>query len=69
MAEGMVVFFNIDVAEDTRRALPRGRVAGDPLVEAAWIKPLETATGRDFATVPIEAPEVAPVGWTGIGLT
>ncbi len=56
LGEEMGSFFDVDVAEDARRDLRRASITGRPLGGAAWIKALETATGRDLAVRPIGRP-------------
>jgi putative transposase len=56
LGEDMAAFFDVDVAQDARRALRRASMTGRPLGGAAWVKALEAATGRDLAAPPIGRP-------------
>jgi hypothetical protein len=49
----MAGFADVDVAQDARRALRRASLTGRPLGGAAWVKALETATGRELAALSI----------------
>ena len=42
-------FFDLDLAEESRRKLRRASRTGRPLGAGAWVKALEAATGRDLA--------------------
>ena len=52
-------FFDTDVQEEGRRALRRASRTGRPLGAAAWIKALETSTGRRLAPPPMGRPPSA----------
>lgn len=59
-------FFDLDVADEARRALRRASTTGRPLGAAAWVKALETSTGRALTAPamgrpPRRAPEAAGV--------
>jgi putative transposase len=56
LGEEMAAFFDVDVEDEERRALRRASLTGCPLGGEAWIKALETATGRDLAAPPIGRP-------------
>jgi putative transposase len=58
LGERMARFFDIDVAEEARRALRRASSTGRPLGAAAWVKALEAATGRTLIAPPIGRPPV-----------
>ncbi len=49
-------FFDLDVAEEGRRALRRASTTGRPLGAASWIKALEKSTGRDFTPAAVGRP-------------
>jgi putative transposase len=42
-------FFDLDVEDEARRALRRASTTGRPLGAAAWVKALETTTGRTLS--------------------
>lgn len=44
--ENMSAFFTADVSEEARAKLRRATATGRPLGGAAWLKALETTTGR-----------------------
>jgi putative transposase len=54
-------FFDLDVADEARRALRRASTTGRPLGAAAWVKALEASTGRTL-TAPVmgRPPRMAP---------
>lgn len=53
-------FFELDVEDEARRKLRRASTTGRPLGAAAWVKALETATGRDLSAPAMGRPPKAP---------
>lgn len=49
----MRAFFDIDVGEEAQRKLRLASSTGRPLGAAAWVKALETTTGRSLAARPV----------------
>jgi putative transposase len=56
----MDAFFEIDVAQEARKALRLASSTGRPLGAEAWIKALERSTGRRLAARPVGRPPKAP---------